>query len=751
MSRNGDGHGPFQGQTETDLSDLLGLSDAPTTAPTISDGEISFLDANRDLVEAGASVHWLKPGEKRPASRNWSDVPNQTLQDLRRDYLPGQNIGIRLGRPSMIGQDYLHVMDLDIRDSSKADVAWAALLKLLPDAKSLPTVVSGSGGESRHIYFLTDTPFRKKKLAHSGDYKMVFDAAKGRKVKKYDWEIDLMGTGSQAVLPPSIHPVTGQPYRWDRTPDLVFPFMMKINGTTQANLGARIDTTTTSDAADDDETYLETILAAQPLDLTAVEVSAILEMLPAHWVEDRDSWLTVGAALHHQFEGKQAGFDRWCEWSKQSAKFDDKDSARVWKSFKGSKNPVRMATLIKAAGWSRASDGSLSLDAAKRLAPTLFVLSDPKAIPPREWVYGKHLIRKFASATVAQPGVGKSSLTIADAIAMASGREIVGVKPFGKLRVWIWNGEDPQDELIRRVTATCIQYGITQDDLGGRLMVDSGRDLPIKIAFADRQGTRIATPVVDKLIVALIENRVDVLILDPFISTHGVPENDNNAMDLVIKQFAAIADAANCAIDLVHHTRKLNGAEADIDSSRGASAISGAVRAARVLNGMSKQDAARFAIPEADRRSYVRIDNGKNNLAPAENARWVKLVNVWLDNATNDRTGDGVGVVTPWQPPAPMEICTAAQEMEILAQIDGQNYREDAQVREGWVGDAIAEKLSLDPSRDKPAIKRLVKAWLDRGIIVSVKKYNSVAKKEVPVIEVVKSDSFDDGPQSMIA
>ncbi|MEZ5714386.1 MAG: AAA family ATPase [Paracoccaceae bacterium] len=74
---------------------------------------------------------------------------------------------------------------------------------------------------------------------------------------------------------------------------------------------------------------------------------------------------------------------------------------------------------------------------------------------------------------------------------------------------------------------------------------------------------------VDKLTAALIENEVDVPILDPFISTHGVPENDNNAMDLVIKQFAAIADATNCAIDLVHHTRKLNGAEADMDSHAG--------------------------------------------------------------------------------------------------------------------------------------------------------------------------------------
>jgi predicted P-loop ATPase len=66
-------------------------------------------------------------------------------------------------------------------------------------------------------------------------------------------------------------------------------------------------------------------------------------------VEDREQWYQVGMALHHQFEGANEGFDRWNEWAKQSAKFDAKDSARVWRSFKGSKNPVRMATLIQAA------------------------------------------------------------------------------------------------------------------------------------------------------------------------------------------------------------------------------------------------------------------------------------------------------------------------------------------------------------------------------------------------------------------
>lgn len=496
---------------------------------------------------------------------------------------------------------------------------------------------------------------------------------------------------------------------------------------------------------DDD---LLAIVAAAPLDLTPAQVKEIITGLPDDWVEDRHDWLTVGAALHHQFEGAERGFDLWCEWSKASLKFDLKDSQRVWKSFKGSKNPVTFATLIQAAEWSPAAD-PFSLEPAKTIAPTPFQLGDPRSIAPREWVYGKHLIRKFASATVAQPGIGKSSLTIADAIAMATGKDIVGVKPFGKLRVWIWNGEDPQDELIRRITATCLHYGITQADLGDRLMVDSGRDLPIKIATADRSGSKIAKPAVEQLTAALIANRVDVLILDPFISTHGVPENDNGSMDMVVKQFAKIANDANCAIDLVHHTRKLNGTDADMDSMRGASAITGAVRAGRVLNVMSKEDAKRLGINQADRRSYVRIDSGKNNLAPAENARWMHLVNVWLGNGTDERHEDGVGVAVAWTPPPVSDLYTEEQMNEALSVIDGKDYRENAQASD-WVGKAIAPILDLDPEENKEAVKLIIKDWFNRGIIKVEDAYSVIAKRETPVVRVVKGDGFDDVPATMM-
>lgn len=64
--------------------------------------------------------------------------------------------------------------------------------------------------------------------------------------------------------------------------------------------------------------------------------------------------------------------------------------------------------------------------------------------------YGRHLIRKQVSVTFAPGGVGKSSLTICEALAVASERELPGDWTAKGLKVWLYNLEDPRDEMDRR-------------------------------------------------------------------------------------------------------------------------------------------------------------------------------------------------------------------------------------------------------------------------------------------------------------
>ena len=312
----------------------------------------STLSAIRPLVEAGVSVHWLRRRSKAPVEAEWTIAPTQSLDELVATFSRGANVGVRPGEYSHTAAGYLHLIDLDIRDAAQEQDAWDWLLARWPEARSAPFVVSGSGGASRHLYFFTDRPFRSRKIARSPGFSMVFDVKKDRPVKKHDWEIEVFGTRKQAVLPPSIHPDTGQPYTWGR--EIEWDLLdLGIGPIVSADVVESWGVTEDDLNIDEDDDLLS-LVKARPMGLSETEIATTLADLPEEWVEDRDCWLQVGQALHHEYGGSSAGFERWCEWSKGSTKYDVKDQAVVWKSFKGNnRNPVRMATLIKEAGVAR--------------------------------------------------------------------------------------------------------------------------------------------------------------------------------------------------------------------------------------------------------------------------------------------------------------------------------------------------------------------------------------------------------------
>jgi hypothetical protein len=122
--------------------------------------------------------------------------------------------------------------------------------------------------------------------------------------------------------------------------------------------------------------------------------------------------------------------------------------------------------------------GNQVVDTRRPLQATPYVWRDPHSIPARDWLSGRHLIRKFTSATIAQGGVGKSTLIIGESLAEATGRSLFGQGIEKPLRSWLWNLEDPKEELERRFQAACLRYEVSVHDLGGRFFMDSGRDQP---------------------------------------------------------------------------------------------------------------------------------------------------------------------------------------------------------------------------------------------------------------------------------
>ncbi|MDN3572085.1 AAA family ATPase [Methylobacterium longum] len=359
------------------------------------------------------------------------------------------------------------------------------------------------------------------------------------------------------------------------------------------------------------------------------------------------------------------------------------------------------------------------------ICATPYVYRDPATIPVRQWVYGKHLIRKFLSTTAAPGAVGKSSFKLVESIAMAAGRALLGVAVPKRLRVWYWNGEDPLEEIERRVAAICIHYGIDGRELEGYLFLDSGRTSSIVIASRTKEGAKVAEPLVDKLIEQIREHEIDVLVIDPFVSSHGLAENSNDEIDLVAKTWNRIADAGDAAIELVHHVRKGMGpaGEYTVEDGRGAVALLAAARSARVLNPMTKDEAERAGLES--HRGYFRVDNGKSNLAPPpDRSEWFHLTPVSLGNGPPGILdyGDQVAVVEPWEWPDQLADITTADLIAAQTEVRATGpWRENSQAKD-WVGIPIGRVLKLDPQEkaDKEKIKRALKVWIANGMFESV-------------------------------
>lgn len=305
-----------------------------SAAPAPSDMIVDI----RRFVDAGFALHWLKEREKRPVETAWPTKPFYSLRALQSKYQSGYNVGVRLGEFSRVGGLYLHVFDVDIRKPECASEAWRRLAEIFPDhpVEMLPCVRSGSCGESRHIYFLTDKPFQSKMLAHSG---AKFTDPEG--TEHLTWEIELYGTGKQVVMPPSIHPDSGQPYVWLRE----FDFDMVALG-----MGPYIPAAVIEAAGADNEHVKggDASYSKEPTDLDDTEIRGRLNQLAEfRWVS-YEYWYQIGTALHHQYRGGYEGLEIWEEYSKTKPKYKPGLTRSKWKSFGRNQRirPISFATII---------------------------------------------------------------------------------------------------------------------------------------------------------------------------------------------------------------------------------------------------------------------------------------------------------------------------------------------------------------------------------------------------------------------
>jgi len=265
------------------------------------------------------------------------------------------------------------------------------------------------------------------------------------------------------------------------------------------------------------------------------------------------------------------------------------------------------------------------------------ILDEMKELPKRAWLIYKMLLRGYVSVLVAPGGVGKSLFQLAMAATVASYSDFLSLGCVDNCNVLIINNEDDESEFLRRYTATIIKHDLDTFILEATLFQHSGYGNAFTVAKKMEDGSVVRTPNVKVLKSFIRNNNIGAVFIDPFISTHDVPENDNTGIDKVVQEYKALAYETNAAFNLVHHTKK-SGSNSEIhagdaEAGRGASSLKDAARSFITLAKMSESSAKIYGIREEERHMYIRLDLGKSNYTACDdNAMWFKKEAVLLPN-----------------------------------------------------------------------------------------------------------------------
>ena len=354
--------------------------------------------------------------------------------------------------------------------------------------------------------------------------------------------------------------------------------------------------------------------------------------------------------------------------------------------------------------------------------PKAWEWQNPRTIARLECLYGGHYYRGEVVATVSPGGVGKSLHSIVEALAMITGKPLLGEPSRGGLKVMLVNYEDSDLVLRHRVTAAMLHYGVKPEEIAGRLFVESIDSNLMCFAQLERDNVKILEPAVRALTDAIQTFGIDVVGLDPWVSLHSVDGNLSHLIQPIVTMFKSVAKDTNAAIDIVAHTRKPNGRDLTEDDALGSVAFVNKMRDVRVLNKMTEKDAEKYGLEPWEAGNFFRVDNPKHTHRPSVRPEWRQKISVSLGNGEPDLLWDlstSVGVIAQWKPPeiqTPVDSLEPGQIEEIKRAAKAGWDRENAQAKD-WAGKAVAEVLGLDvfDNGQKAKAKLTLKALIHAG------------------------------------
>lgn len=315
--------------------------------------------------------------------------------------------------------------------------------------------------------------------------------------------------------------------------------------------------------------------------LSLAQMEALLSVLDADM--QREDWVRVGMALHHECEGDDSGFYMWNDWSENSEKYPSEEALRTqWESFERRKGAghrqVTMASVMRMAK----EAGALSTP-RPTLAATVddlrTAMSAVAATPasgmftPGEYT-GRFPIMSLAASVVLQPGGWRIKNVLPDrglAVlfgASGSGKTFVAIDmAYAIARGVAWRGNrtargrvlivaaEGGKGMSKRLKAYADHYDIDPNEVDIGLLV-----VPPNFLLSE--------DVTDLAGAIAASGGADVIIVDTMAQvTPGANENSSEDVGLALGNARALEDATEALIVMVDHSGK--------DASKGVRGWSG--------------------------------------------------------------------------------------------------------------------------------------------------------------------------------
>ncbi len=229
-------------------------------------------------------------------------------------------------------------------------------------------------------------------------------------------------------------------------------------------------------------------------------------------------------------------------------------------------------------------------------------------------VLGAWLFSGGVSALVGQPGVGKSLYTTAMAVCAATGMSLAGEAPPRAVATLLVNAEDTVGETWRRAKAFALSIGADLALLEQNLLV---MDMTVSFRLALKTPSREIEDTREAMRFWAKVQRfgIKLIVFDPYIEFTAGNETDNDDQHRVMALIRKRARDLGCAVVIVHHTGKLEG-RPTLSAIRGASAIGGVVRSARVVTELTKKEVEVLRLSAGEDRNWFAVDDLKNSYGP---------------------------------------------------------------------------------------------------------------------------------------